>query len=79
MPVSGLVVTLSNDESTARAAIAWLQVDDRFDIGAASPNTGRRLPVTLDTPNREADKASWEELQAHPGIDFIDVTCVFFS
>lgn len=79
MPVSGLVVTLAPPGPEADRAFAWLREDDRFALGDPEPATPRRLPVTLDTPDRAADKRTWVELQDHPGIDFVDVACVFFE
>ena len=79
MPVSGLVVTLSPPGPDAEQAAAWLREDARFAVGEPEPATPRRLPVTLDTADRDADKHTWEEMQEHPGIDFVDVACVFFE
>ena len=79
MPVSGLVVTLSSAEPAAREAIAWLESDDRFSVGEPAADNERRVPLTLDTPDEIANRACWDEMQAHDGIDFVDVVCVFFS
>ncbi|MCA8953469.1 MAG: hypothetical protein KDE27_28410 [Planctomycetes bacterium] len=79
MPVSGLVVTLSTDEAAARDAVAWLSSDERFDVGATAADHARRLPLTLETADEAANRACWDELQAHPGIEFADVVCVFFA
>lgn len=79
MPVSGLVVTLAPPGPDADAAAVWLRSDDRFAVGEPEPATPRRLPVTLDTADRDADKRTWEAMQDHPGIDFVDVACVFFE
>ena len=79
MPVSGLVVTLSTDEAAARDAVEWLASDERFEVGATGGNNERRLPLTLETADERANRACWDELQAHIGIDFVDVVCVFFA
>lgn len=79
MPISGLVVTLRPPGPDAQAAAAWLHTDARFAVGAAEPQAPRRLPVTLDTPDQQEDKRTWEQLQDHPGIAFVDVACVFFE
>lgn len=79
MPISGLVVTLGPPGPDARAAAAWLNTDARFAVGVTEPEAPRRLPVTLDTPDQQEDKRTWEQLQDHPGVAFVDVACVFFE
>lgn len=79
MPVSGLVVILSSAESPARDAIEWLESDTRFSVGEPAAGAERRVPLTLDTPDEAANRACWNEMQAHDGIAFVDVVCVFFS
>lgn len=79
MPVSGLVLTLAPPGPDAERAVSWMREDARFAVGEPEPATPRRLPVALDTPDRAADKAAWQQMQDHPGIDFVDVTCVFFE
>lgn len=79
MPVSGLIVTLSSSEAHAESARAWLKDDPRFELGAASSTSSRRMPVVVDTPNSNSDKQCWTELQAHAGIEFVDVVCVYFA
>ena len=79
MPVSGLVVTLAPPGPEAERAAAWLQGDARFAVGQPEPASPGRLPVTLDTADRDEDKDIWEQMQDHPGIAFVDVACVFFE
>ncbi|MEM9415075.1 MAG: hypothetical protein AAGA29_06290 [Planctomycetota bacterium] len=79
MPVSGLVVTLAHPGTDAEAAAAWLQGHPSFTVGEPDPSSPRRLPVTLDTADRAEDKRLWKEMQDHPGIEFVDVACVFFE
>ena len=79
MPVSGLVVTLSNERSAARDALDWLESDARFEIGPPTPDNDRRISLALDTPDEGANRECWSALQSHAGIDFVDVVCVFFS
>ena len=79
MPVSGLVVTLAPPGREAEQAVDWMRRDTRFTLGQPEPASPRRLPVTLDTADRAQDKDCWEQMQAHRGITFVDVACVFFE
>lgn len=79
MPISGLVVTLAPPSADTDRAMAWLSEDTRFTLGQPEAENTRRLPITLDTASRAEDKQCWEEMQAHPGITFVDVACVFFD
>lgn len=65
MPVVGLLVTLSEDAVAAEAARAWLAADPRFELG---PAEGRRLAAVMDTPDRAADRAAWDDLASLPGL-----------
>lgn len=65
MPVVGLIVTLSPDPAAAESALAWLGKDQRFTLG---PVDGLRVAVVLDTPDREADEAAWDDLAAVAGV-----------
>lgn len=77
MPISGLILTFSNDSHAARAAIHTCQEDPRIEVGEFVGL--RRCPITLTTDDQMMDKAYWQRLQDDPGIDFIDVACVFFD
>lgn len=79
MPISGLIITLNPQGPQADAAQNWLAEDARFEIGKPDKPGGRRLPATLDTETRDEDKQCWDAMQEHPGIAFVDVTCVFFE
>ncbi|MHC5113016.1 MAG: hypothetical protein ACYTGP_01150 [Planctomycetota bacterium] len=76
MPVSGLVLTLAENEPAAAAAMAELMADDRVDVGAP---IGRRLPVVADTPDAHADKRLHAELRDLDGVESIDVVFVHFD
>lgn len=70
MPVVGLVLTLSEDPGLAEQVLGWLARDGRFTAGA---RFGRRLPVVMDTPDREADEDAWRDLAGVPGVTSADV------
>lgn len=76
MPVVGMVLTFSEDRAAAAAARAWLAGDPRYELG---PQAGRRLAAVLDTPDRTADAAAWEELKSLPGVLAAEPVYVDFS
>ncbi|MBL4701830.1 MAG: hypothetical protein JKX85_11300 [Phycisphaeraceae bacterium] len=77
MPISGLILTLSSNSEAAQTALDKCHADPQVQVGEfVGP---RRCPITLDTNNPEEDKVSWQRLQDDPGIDFVDVVCVYFD
>ncbi len=77
MPISGLILTLCSDSKAAQSAILKCHEDPRIEVGEFVGL--RRCPITLTTQSQEEDKACWQALQADPGIDHVDVACVFFD
>jgi hypothetical protein len=73
MAISGLVVTLAEDDAAADAAVTMLEGDPRLTLGE---RFGRRLALVADTPSVHADRALWDELRGNPGITNVDVTFV---
>ncbi len=72
MPVSGLVLTLSREDSCRREALSALCEHALIAIGELAAH---RLPIVVDTPNSEEDRAIWEWLQELPGVLFVDLVC----
>lgn len=72
MPVSGLVLTLSREESCRQEAISALYEHASIVIGEL---VAHRLPIVVDTPNCEEDRAIWEWLLKLPGVAFVDLVC----
>ena len=70
MPIVGLVLTLAEEPQLAHEALDWLARDPRFTLGERAQ---RRVPVVLDTPDREADEVAWAELAALLGVVRADV------
>lgn len=70
MPVSGLVLTLSEVLSDRQRAIDALKHEPAIHLG---PIQGHRVPIVLDTPSSDADKTMWEWLHMLPGILFVDL------
>ncbi len=73
MAISGLVVTLAEDDDAAGSAVSKLGADPRLTLGE---RFGRRLAVVADTPSVHEDRALWDELRGTPGVTYVDVTFV---
>lgn len=73
MAISGLVVTLAEDDAAADATVTQLRADTRLTLG---DRFGRRLALVADTPSIHADRDLWDELRETPGITNVDVTFV---
>lgn len=95
MPVSGLVVTLKPDSpadgqdkikilnssvmvagSPVAESLQQIQRHPNFQIG---DRQGLRLPVVLDTPDKETDKRCWLWLNDLPGVHHVDVAFIHFE
>ena len=77
MPISGLVVTLSDDESQRDNAIATLEADERFTVGDRQDN---HLPVVADTDTIDEGKQLLrDELMDVHGVIFVNVITVNFE
>lgn len=72
MPVSGLVLTLSLNAPDRAAALDALRRHPSIEVGEAQ---GHRLPIVVDTPASDDDRAVWDWLHAQEGILFVDVVC----
>ncbi len=77
MPISGLVVTLSDVPSLQKSALDQLASDPRLTLGELH---GIRLPVVAETQTvRQGTDLVREELLDIPGVVFVDVVSVDFS
>jgi len=76
MPISGLVITLSDDARLRDAALAELSHHPAVSLG---PLTGQRLPIVVETPDSDADRDVWEWLSALPGITLVNIAVVHFT
>lgn len=75
MPVSGLVATVQ-PSAEVEAVCCALQSEPAVQLGQAE---GRRIPLVVDTPDRETDKQVWQRLVATPGLLNLDVVFVGFD
>lgn len=76
MPISGLLITLDRDSDKRARALAALQHHHAIDIGEGRDH---RVPVVVDTPSSDEDRAVWDWLHEQPGITFVDVVYVHFD
>lgn len=76
MPISGLLITLSDGPASSEIALDMLRRDRRIELGA---RRGSCQPVVVDTADRDEDRRLWEQLQKQEGILKVDVAYVHFA
>lgn len=76
MPISGLAITLSDNEPQAAATLKALASHPAITLG---PQMGRRVPVVVETAGSHEDQAVWQWIHDLPGVQFVDVACVHFD
>lgn len=77
MPVSGLVVTLSDEQSARQNALETIEADERLEIGDRQKN---RLPVVADTESIDGGtELVRDELLDIEGVVFVDLITVNFE
>ncbi len=73
MPISGLLITLSDRPELAEIALTMLRQDQRIELGE---RRGVHQPIVVDTTDRDEDRRLWEQLQKQEGILLVDVAFV---
>jgi hypothetical protein len=73
VPISGLRITLADDEMSARRGLAALTEDDRVELGVQH---GRRIAAVLETPDPVSDKHAYRWINDLPGVRHVDVVFV---
>ncbi|HRP62272.1 MAG TPA: hypothetical protein PK400_03160 [Phycisphaerales bacterium] len=76
MPVSGLVITLSESPEDRASALVSLGESPCIEVGEVN---GSRLPIVVDTPTFEDDRHVWDWLHNLRGVLFVDVACIHFD
>lgn len=71
--ISGLVVHLTGDKALRDAAIHAMQRRSGLELGEQS---GRRLPVVLESDGKKVAEDTTEWLKELPGVAHVDVTFV---
>jgi hypothetical protein len=76
MPVSGLVVSLSDEPQRRAEALAVIGREARITMGVLEAN---RLAIVLDTASSEEDRQLWDWLGSLLGVSFVEVAFVGFE
>ena len=76
MPVSGLVVTFSDDILMSAEAIMSIKKKPQITVG---PLQETRMAIVLDTESSLEDRMLWEWLNELSGVLFVDVVFVGFE
>lgn len=76
MPVSGIVVTLESDAHARETLLERLAGDGRFTVGETQ---GAHLPLVCDTSDLDGHRAAWHDLEAMPGVRFVELAYHDFS
>lgn len=76
MPISGIVLTLVPESRTRRDLLDSLSEDKRFTPGETQED---RLPLVCETPDMPSHRAAWHELEAMPGVRFVELAYHDFS
>lgn len=76
MPVSGLVVSFTDQPDLAAKAVDAIRDEPRIEIGVTD---SRRMAIVIDTATSDDDKQLWNWLQGLPGVAFVDLVMVGFE
>jgi hypothetical protein len=76
MPVSALVLKLSDEPEERQRAVLTLGEDPRLMLGTP---IGSRLPVVAETDSLQGGEALYEQLREIEGVHLVDVISVDFS
>lgn len=76
MPVSGLVISLSENHQWRQAAIDAIGDEPRIEIGVIESG---RMSVVMDTADSEEDKQLWNWLSSLGGVIHLDVAMIGFE
>ncbi len=76
MPISGLVVSLSDQAELREQAVRAIEQEPRIEVGALASH---RLAIVVDTASSEQDKELWHWLTSLPGVLFVEVAMVGFE
>ena len=76
MPVSGLVVSLTDQPALRQQAIDAMGQEPRIEVGMIKQ---QRMSVVMDTSSSDEDKELWTWLTGLPGVVFVDVVMVGFE
>ncbi|QIF04390.1 hypothetical protein [Roseimicrobium sp. ORNL1] len=76
MPISGLLITLTEDHSLAEEAVAALASRPEIMVG---PRRQQWLPVAVDGRDYAHSREMHEWIGSQPGVAFVDITSINFE
>lgn len=76
MPISGLLITLTEDHSLAEEAVAALAARPEITVGRRQQQW---LPVAVDGRDYGHSREVHEWIGAQPGVAFVDITSINFE
>lgn len=76
MPISSIILTLAEDDHRRRAALDAIAAHASIEIGEQH---GLRVPIVVDTPDSDADRAIWQCLHDLDGVTFVDLVTAYFD
>ncbi len=76
MAITGLVLTLSDDDREREQALAQIAAVPAVTLGDPE---GLRYPAVVDTPSSREDRDCFERLEATNGVDLVELVCVNFE
>ena len=76
MAITGLVLTLSDDDEAREQALAHIAAEPAVTLGDPE---GVRYPAVVDTTSSREDRSCFERLEATAGVDLVELVCVSFD
>lgn len=76
MPISGLIVHLSENRTLQHAALAAMREHPALELGEQRRN---QLALVVESACEEEDRLTWEWLHALPGVTMVVVAFVHFD
>jgi hypothetical protein len=76
MPISGLVVTLTDNPVLQQAALAAMRDNPALELGERRYN---QIALVVESAGEEEDRLIWEWLHALPGVAMVVVAFIHFD
>ena len=76
MPISGLVVTLTDNPVLQQAALAAMREHPALELGERTRN---QIALVAESACEEEDRLIWEWLHALPGVAMVVVAFIHFD
>jgi hypothetical protein len=76
MAITGLVLTLSEDEGEREQALVRLAGEPCVTLGEPK---AFKYPAVLDTPSSREDRDCFDRLEATAGVNLVELVCVSFE